>query len=106
MQVKELLKIATNTFGECLNTLEAKNHDYSRGEDGLRNFKLCEIMQVADAENGIMVRLCDKFARICNLLHAENKVKSESIEDTIDDAINYFVILKATLKEKGKIKWE
>ena len=91
MTVKELIKIAQDTFTACEATLVAKNHDYSRGDDGLRNFKLCENMQLAEAENGIMVRLCDKFARIANLLHADSKVKSESIEDTIDDAINYFV---------------
>jgi len=104
MKVNELLELAQKTFMGCSDTLTAKNHDYSKGDDALRNFKLCEVMQLTDSATGIMVRLCDKFARICNLLHCEGKVKSESIEDSIDDSINYLVILKATLKEQGKIK--
>jgi|WetSurSiteA1Bulk_404760.scaffolds.fasta_scaffold88920_2 hypothetical protein len=99
MSVDELLKLANTTFNGCIATLGAKNHDYSKGEDALRNFKLCECMKLTDAKTGIMVRLCDKFARISNLLHTQGKV-NEKLEDTIDDAINYLVLLKAVMKEK------
>jgi hypothetical protein len=102
METTELIKIAQDTFVACSDTLIKKNHDYSKGEDALRNFKLVEVMKLTDIATGIAVRLCDKFSRICNLLNTEAKVKDEAIEDTIDDMINYLVLLKASLKEQRK----
>lgn len=103
MQTQELLDLADSTFTKCKDTLIKKNHDYSKGEDALRNFKMVEVFNLTDSQTGIMVRLCDKFARICNLIHNEPKV-SEKVEDTIDDAINYLVLLKASrMDSKEKV---
>ncbi len=100
MQRDTLLKVATDTFEKCLNTMDQKNSDYAKDNvDALRNFKAVEYFKLTDSSTGVAVRLCDKFMRICNLLHSDPAVKSESIEDTINDMINYLVILKATLLE-------
>ena len=96
-----LFEIATSTFKDCLETLEKKNHDYSKDTtDALRNFKAVEYFKLTDTSTGVAVRLCDKWMRICNLLHTEGHVKDEKIEDTISDAINYLIILKASLLEE------
>ena len=100
MNAEELFKIAEDTFKSCLDTMNKKNHDDSRGEDALRNFKMVEYVNLTDIQTGVMVRLCDKFTRLSNLLHAEAAVKEESVNDTIDDSINYLVLLKACRKEK------
>lgn len=99
-----LYTIAEETFRECLKTLKNKNHDYSMGEDEFRNFKLItQIRPKVSAYDGLMVRICDKMARIGNLIDANAKVKNESVVDTIDDAINYFVILKALYTVNNKL---
>jgi len=97
MNNKELFSIAEETFKKCLTTLENKNHDYSKDSgDALRNFKAVEFFHLTDTSTGIVVRLCDKFMRICNLLHDQAMVSDEKVEDTIDDMINYLIILKAS----------
>jgi hypothetical protein len=101
MQTDQLLAIAEKTFSDCIATLKKKNHDYSKGEDALRNFKMVEVFQLTDAQTGVLVRLCDKFARVANLLHTDSHVKDEAVTDTIDDIINYCILLKACRQEKN-----
>ena len=87
------------TFAGCLDIMLKKNHDYSKGDDNaLRNFELVKYLNVADTPQGVLVRLSDKFMRICNLYNTPGQVEDEAVQDTIDDMINYLVILKATLK--------
>jgi len=100
METKELTKIFEDTFKDCLETMLKKNHDYSKGTNALRNFELVEYLKIAESPQGVLVRLSDKFMRICNLWNTKAEVKDESIEDTINDMINYLVIFKATWKEK------
>lgn len=105
MERQELLGIANATFQSCLATLDRKNADYAHdAEDALRNFKAVEFFKLTNMPTGVAVRLCDKFMRICNLLSAEAQVKDEKVTDTIDDAINYLVILKASLFERDNQK--
>lgn len=101
MKNKELFDLANETFKSCLDTLEKKNNDYAKdNDDSLRNFKAVEFFKLTDTSTGVAVRLCDKFMRICNLLHADASVKDEKVEDTINDMINYLVILKASMRDK------
>ena len=102
MQTPELIELANSTFTKCIDTLQKKNNDYSKGQDALRNFKMVEVFQLTDPSTGILVRLCDKFARVCNLIHSEAQVKDESVTDTIDDILNYCILLKACIAESKK----
>jgi hypothetical protein len=105
MENKELFRIAETTFKSCLDTMAKKNHDYAKDTvDALRNFKAVEYFKLTDAPTGVAVRLCDKWMRICNLLNTEAQVKDEKVEDTINDMINYLVILKASIIERDMLK--
>ena len=103
MKNKELFSLAEEVFGDCLNTLKNKNHDYATGQnvdgDALKNFKLVEYLNITDSTTGILVRMCDKISRLANVYKGETKVTEESCIDTAKDLINYTVILLATLKE-------
>ena len=79
-----------------------KNNDYAmaQGGDPYKNFRLCEQLGICSVEKGILVRLCDKMSRICNLIESEGKVKDEKITDTLIDLANYAVILKCWIDEK------
>ena len=86
------------TLIECISILEKKNADYASESDPLKNFNASEIVGV-DRERAILVRIMDKISRISNLLDRDPLVKDESLEDTINDAINYLAILKFVRKQ-------
>lgn len=94
-----LLKDMEATFNECLAIAKRKNNDYA-GEktiDPFKNFRGSEFVKVPPPR-AILVRIMDKISRVSNLLEQENAVKDESINDTLNDVINYFAILKSYLK--------
>ena len=100
---------------------KSKNADYSdpdaHPDDPMRifrNFMLVEKLGVCSVEQGFLVRLCDKFSRLCNLLRKGHKrqVLDESKEDTILDIINYVILLASYLKavqekeiQEKEIQW-
>lgn len=89
-----LAESMAKTFKGCLELSKAKNADYAGNDDPLANFRACQRFGVS-IEEGILVRLSDKIARLERLLGGiEPHVKEERIVDTIDDAINYLAILK------------
>lgn len=94
----------TKFFDEGLTLMLKKNADYAKGEDPFANFKVCETLQICSVEEGILVRITDKLARISNLIKQEAQVKDESILDTLQDLANYTAILNTYLisKKGGK----
>lgn len=91
------------TFVKCLNMVKIKNNDYSgeKAVDPFTNFRKSEAIGVR-TEKGILVRMMDKMSRISNLIDQDAQVKSEKIEDTLEDLINYAAILKSYLKQNKK----
>lgn len=92
---------------------QRKNNDYAdpdaHSDDPFcvfRNFMMCEHASICSVEQGFLVRLSDKFMRLCNLLRPghEQAVEDESVDDTIKDIINYSVLLAALRKLKKEIK--
>lgn len=64
-------------------TYKQKNHDYGDSFAKLRK-------EIPDA---ILVRIYDKYSRLKTLIQgAEQKVKDESIEDTLKDLANYCIM--------------
>jgi len=98
----ELLELAEQTFESSFALMSRKNDDYSTREtddDALKNFRGVEALGITTTENGVFVRLFDKVNRIANFLKTGVlSVTDESVDDTIQDAINYLVILKAAIK--------
>lgn len=91
----------------CLQAAELsrrKNNDYAAPNENkqdprrvFRNFMQVQHLGVCDAEQGILVRLSDKFSRLANILRPSHRtsVNEESFEDTCDDIINYVQLLRA-----------
>lgn len=106
LKQQDLIKFAEDTFTKCLTIMKAKNHDYSVGEDALRNFKTVNFFGV-DPKDGFVTRMTDKLMRVGNLIHHSAKVKDERIEDTLLDLINYSMLFLAyleTLKDESSKK--
>lgn len=70
----------------ALALMVAKNTDYASPDDPLLNFRVGGLV-------GIAVRKADKAIRDVNLTkRGDSAVKTESIEDTLLDEINYCVL--------------
>lgn len=97
------LTIISEVLDGCLALLKAKNNDYAGPTDFFKNLSLCERNGVCSTEQGILVRMSDKYSRLCTLMGAadtESQVKNESIEDTLKDLLNYSVLLIAYRRTK------
>jgi hypothetical protein len=108
LQREELLKIHQETCDASRKLMESKNQDYGANSDALRNFHWFGAF-------GIIVRLSDKLARLRTFIEKSQlvtekdgkvaanimAVTTESWEDTIQDGINYLILLKAYIKTHG-----
>ena len=88
-------------FAEILEKMKqihyAKDHDYA-GEIPFANFRLAEKLGVP-AWKAVMIRMSDKWSRLCTLATTEAEVKDESFEDTLLDLANYSIICLILKKE-------
>lgn len=84
----------SDSFDKAMKLVISKNQDYAGTKDPLANFRAVENTSITDMITAILVRMSDKWTRICNL---HNKgfaaVKDETIEDTLLDLMNYCAIL-------------
>jgi hypothetical protein len=101
MNQQEFFKYLEETYKEALEIVRKKNADYAEEVDPFKNFKFSTLINTPP-EQAILVRVCDKMARVANLLQPgkEAKVKDETIQDTILDMINYLAILRAYISDK------
>lgn len=86
---------------KSLELMRAKNQDYAGG-CAFKNFDVAAFICNVSSEKGILIRMCDKITRIGNLLNNKERVKDETIEDTLLDLANYSYILMARIKARKK----
>lgn len=101
MNQQMFLEEYATLINKCSEIVRSKNADYSKTADAFANFRLVEQLGIADTPSGILVRMCDKMARVSNLIKQAGKVKDESIIDTLIDLANYSLILAVYLENKG-----
>ena len=85
-----------------------KNAGYA-GEasmDPWKNFRMAEMLNIS-AFKGCLVRMGDKYSRICNLAEDPNNEQvSESIHDTLIDLANYSLIAICLYEEMQEMEAE
>lgn len=95
----------SNRFIELLNQMEElhrkKNAGYSgNSTDPFKNFRECEDIDVS-AFRGCLVRMCDKWSRIKNLIkNPDNNQVGEAITDTLMDMSIYSLIAICLYEEE------
>ena len=95
MNQKQFLSHLEKTFKDALDLVKLKNSDYAVESNPFKNFEFASLIGLK-VEDAILVRISDKLARIANLLKKDDvAVKSESIQDTCVDIINYVAIMMA-----------
>lgn len=94
MTQTEYVAAFEKAVGELIALTKSKNADYSSASDAFQNFRLVETIGTGvSLEQGIIVRMCDKFQRAVNLLSRKAEVSDESIQDTLRDLSVYSLIL-------------
>jgi len=102
MDTKTFLEMLQKNSDKGMDLIKAKNQDYATNKDPFSNFRMVENIGLATLEQAILMRMCDKFARIVNLLKKDSAaVKDESVEDTLLDIMNYANILLAYRQNKN-----
>ncbi|MEM4342193.1 MAG: hypothetical protein QXF97_06540 [Candidatus Caldarchaeum sp.] len=99
MKVEELLKIKQEIWRKCDELTVSKGQGYGKDDDTLFNTRLCEILGILPAEEGVYIRLLDKVVRLGRQLK-NPQIPHEGVEDTVVDAINYLTYIYAILLEK------
>lgn len=101
MKAEELFKLHKETCAKALIIMKQKNHDYTSGShDPFANFRESLFLGI-EPEIGLLLRVMDKFKRIKTFVReGKLKVKDESVEDAIDDTINYMILLKGLVMER------
>ncbi len=101
MTLEELLALHTQTCDAAKETMIKKNHDYTGGSDPFANFKASRVVGI-DPVLGILMRVMDKFKRIETFVNnGELLVEGEGVLDAVDDTINYMILAKGLLIERG-----
>lgn len=76
--------------------MRKKNSDYAAEGDPYKNFRRHGL-------KGIVVRMDDKLARLDNFADKKMfEVEDESVEDTLEDQINYAILYLGWLREGNK----
>lgn len=98
LTIEELLALHVQTCESARAIMSAKNADYTNGSvDPFSNFRTAEALGVP-AEIGLMVRMLDKMKRVQTFVNKGTlQVKAESAEDSIQDLINYCILLKGII---------
>lgn len=102
MTKEEYLKFHEEFCAEMVRITKAKNHDYTgTNPDPFANFRGVENGGICSTEQGFLVRMHDKMARISSFVQqGVLAVKDESIEDTLKDLANYSALLAGYIKSK------
>ena len=100
------MKLCANAY----DMIEKKGADYNRqqqnGGDTLYNLTVSTVLGSTDTTTqSILVRISDKLMRLVSLTKDPStisEVKDESVQDTIEDTINYLVYLYCKYEESNK----
>jgi len=95
--INNVNKIIEKECDKLKNLLIQKNTDY--GNSAINPLR---IFSSASSLEQIKVRMDDKLSRIKNLQEKENKVKSETIEDTMFDLAGYIILYFVAKNIQGK----
>jgi len=97
---EEYIKRFEELTDKMLEITKRKNKDYSGDTTAFKNFEMIEFARdgKTTTQEGFLVRISDKFTRLCNLIDKEAEVKDETIEDTILDLANYCLLFRIYLE--------
>ena len=102
MTKDEYMQYHRESCDKMISITKAKNADYTGTDKSpFANFSRTELNGVCSTEQGFLVRMGDKFARITSFVQkGVLMVKDESVEDTLLDLANYCILMAGFIKQK------
>lgn len=86
---------------EARELVARKNADYAGEKDFLANFRMAKMMGLKPSQ-GVLLRMSDKFSRVCQLTQKDAAVPEEKIHDTLVDLLNYAALMILCLKDEAE----
>lgn len=101
---KEYLEFHQKFCQQMILITEKKNADYTgTSMSAFSNFEIAEKLGICSTEQGFMIRISDKIARIISFIQkGELLVKEESVGDTLLDLANYAALLAGYIESKKR----
>jgi len=100
MTRETLFKLHQTTCAKALETMRKKNEDYANGNDPFKNFNGSLLFEIHPVK-GILLRVGDKMQRIDTYVTKGSlSVASEGVCDSIEDIINYMILIKGILVDR------
>lgn len=102
MTKQEYMRFHEEACRKMMAITRAKNADYTgQSDDPFANFSNSIAIAGVPVEQGFLVRIGDKLARIRSFIQkGVLEVKDESVEDTLLDLANYAILLAGYIKTK------
>lgn len=102
MTKKEYMDFHKTACMRMIDITAAKNHDYTgAGDDPFANFRNIKNCGGVSPEQGFLVRMNDKMARISSFVEKGIlQVKDESVNDTLLDLANYCILMAGYIESE------
>jgi hypothetical protein len=105
MTNKDFYSLMDITFKQCLELAHKKGADYTKGSpDALANFKEGGKEMGIDPKKVAYIFMKKHWAAIVNYIRTGGQSESEPIFGSIDDLINYLVLVKGLIKEEQDMR--
>ena len=101
MNQKEFERTVDLQIGLCLSTLTAKAGDYAVDTDRLHNFRIAAAIQGETLEETIAGMMVKHTVSIYDMCRSNETFHIADWNEKITDHINYLLLLKAAVAEKG-----
>lgn len=103
MDSDQLFKLHIELCERARGLMSKKNADYAERTSVFGNLEVVESVTRGGitTEQGILIRLSDKLARLFTATKRELKVEDEGVQDTLLDIINYCVLFRAKQVDRG-----
>lgn len=103
MNFKKFSKLLEARIIKTRQVLDAKNKEYSDGEDKLYNFKRASVILDCTPERALLGMKTKHDVSILDLVDKIEEgefVHPDLLDEKIGDAINYLILLEALIKER------
>lgn len=103
MESEKFNELSKTTLNECLEMLNTKSVEYSRGTDKLHNFKRAGAILKQTPEKTLVGMMIKQFTSILDIVDDMERGKLPKIEllrEKEKDTINYLLLLEGLITER------
>jgi len=99
------MKEFEDTLQKMLEVHKSKSQDYADPSNPFSNFDVSHYILSLfneDRDKTFVWPIANKLARLATLLNSNNQPNNESIEDSLIDCANYFILWKCDIERRPK----